>query len=148
MHKRARHWSIWLQVAIIALTAGAISVSLIAVEEQPAGKDDLKIAVAQLRSAAAEGQLLAEQTAAQHLTSTYLKSHVQRQQQELSSLTDELSTMKVSSEIEESLAKATVLSRQLNDLMGTLLIAGWVDSSDSFQELEASLQDLENSLKD
>lgn len=148
MHKQARHWSIWLQVAIVALTVGAISVSLIAVEEQPAGKDDLKIAVAQLRSAAAEAQLLAEQTAAQHLTTTYLTSHVQRQQQELSSLTDELSTMEVSSEIEESRTNATALSRQLNDLMGTLLVAGRVDSSDSFQNLEASLQDLENSLKD
>lgn len=148
MHKQARHWSIWLQVAIVALTVGAISVSLIAVEEQPAGKHDLKIAVAQLRSAAAEGQLLAEQTAAQHLTTTYLKSHVQRQQQELSSLTDKLSTMKVGGEIEESRTNATALSRQLNDLMGTLLIAGRVDSSDSFQKLEASLQDLENSLKD
>ena len=148
MHKQARHWSIWLQVAIVALTVGAISVSLIAVEEQPAGKEDLKIAVAQLRSAAAEAQLLAEQTAAQHLTTTYLTSHVQRQQQELSSLTDELSTMEVSSEIEESRTNATALSRQLNELMGTLLVAGRVDSSDSFQNLEASLQDLENSLKD
>src|SRR5215216_2563604 len=100
MQKRVRLWSIWLQGAILLTFVAATAFIIIDVRSKPAGKSDLKVVVSQLRSHAAEGQLLAEQAAAQHLTSTYLIAHTRKLQEKAQSLSEELSSIDVDASLE------------------------------------------------
>ena len=59
MHKRVRSWSVWLQWAILLSALAGAVVWAVGAARAPSGRDELKNEVAELRSQAAAGQLLA-----------------------------------------------------------------------------------------
>src|SRR2546423_11333793 len=80
MHKRARSWGNWLTPTILlsALIGAAFWIGR--AEEKPSGRDELKIEVAELRSQAGVGQLLAEQAATGKVTSLFLRGQASQPQ--------------------------------------------------------------------
>jgi len=123
------------------------------VRTKPAGKSDLKVVVSQLRSHAAEGQLLVEQAAAQHLTSTYLISHTHKLQENVQSLSEELNSMKVEASLDVTRKRVTELATALNNFLG-IVPQSYDGRSDAtaitpaFGDLVSQLVELENSLKE
>jgi hypothetical protein len=71
MHKRVRSWSVWLQWAVLVSVLAGVFVWVVGAERAPADRGELKNEVAELRSQAAVGGLLAEQAATGKVTSTY-----------------------------------------------------------------------------
>jgi hypothetical protein len=152
MHKRARHWSIWLQGAVLLSILVGAAIWITSAEKSPPRQADLKIVVSELRSQAAVGQLLAEQASARNLTRTYLRAQTNELQQKVESSTKELNSLKVESGLEEKAAKARGLA---NALTGDLLSLSHSYQNPQaasalpgdFARLSAQLIELENSLK-
>jgi hypothetical protein len=152
MQKRVGLWSMWLQVAILLSLVIGVMFWIAISKTAPTGKDDLKIAVAELRSHAAEGQLLAEQAMAKHLTSIYLRSHVSKLEEKVEAVIEQLSSVTVDQGLEGTRTRAKELATALNTSLHHL--------SDSFENqaeanalknemgsLFSQLMELENSLK-
>jgi hypothetical protein len=153
MQKRVRLWSIWLQVAILLTFVAATAFIIIDVRSKPAGKSDLKIVVSQLRSHAAESQLLVDQAAAQHLTSTYLISHTHKLQEMAQSLSKQLNSIKVDASLDVTRTRVTELATALNNFLGNVPQSsdGHSDATamkQSFADLVSQLIEVENSLKE
>ena len=77
MHKRARSWGNWLTPAILLSAFVGAAFWMAHAEEKPSGRDELKIEVAELRSQAGVGQLLAEQAATGNVTSVFHREQAQ-----------------------------------------------------------------------
>jgi hypothetical protein len=152
MHKRARHWSIWLQGAVLLSILAGATLWIASTEKTPPGQEDLKITVAELRSQAAVGQILAEQAAAKNLTYTYLHTQTSELQEKVGSAIEELDSLKAGSGLEEKASKARGLANALSyDLLS--LSNAYQNQQDvsalkgDFADLLAQLIELENGLK-
>ena len=108
-------WGIWLQVVIALSILTTIAFWVISASSTPAGRDSVKIYVAELRSQAAEGQLLAEQALADGVTSTYLRSQASQLQDHTQSVLKGLQSLSVESGLETDKAQAESLGGSLND---------------------------------
>jgi hypothetical protein len=149
MHKRARHWSIWLQGAILLSILVGTALWITSAEKTPAGQEDLKNTVAELRAQAAVSQLLAERAAAGNLTSIYLRAQTFELQKKVGSVIEEMDSLKLESGLEEKRAKARALANALNagllSLSNSPQSAGAVQGD--FAGLCSQLIELENGLK-
>ncbi|HZT61036.1 MAG TPA: hypothetical protein VFA21_20695 [Pyrinomonadaceae bacterium] len=151
MQKRARSWSSWLWMAI-ALAAVVAAVWVEALSKQPSGRANLKIEVASLRSQAAVGQLLAEQSAAGNLTSTFVAAQSSQILKNVDSTRARLRPSEFEPALREDVARAGDLSSRLSEDVRALEDAGGDGAKanalkQEFAELVSQLLTLEDSLK-
>jgi len=121
LHKRVRAWSIWLQGAIAVAAILGVVLGLIYARSTPAGRDSLKIEVAELRSQAAEGRLLAEQAAQGALTSRYQRSAVLQLRGKIESTSMKLQSLRVEPGLDQMLVQARQAAAELTNTIGELL---------------------------
>jgi hypothetical protein len=152
MHKRARSWGNWLTPTILlsALIGAAFWIGR--AEEKPSGRDELKIEVAELRSQAGVGQLLAEQAATGKVTSVFFREQASQLQKNVDAAREKLDSSQFEPDVRDASARAGELSARLGDSVralggayGNTQAAGAL--RDEFANLFSQLMALENSLK-
>ena len=152
MHKRARSWGNWLTPAILlsALIGAAFWIGR--AEEKPSGRDELKIEVAELRSQAGVGQLLAEQAATGNVTSVFHREQASQLQKNVDAVRKQLDPTRFEPDVRDTSARAGELSARLSEdvralggAYGDARAAGAL--KDEFANLFSQLMSLENSLK-
>lgn len=115
MHKRVRSWSVWSQWAVlVSVLAGAL-VWAVGAARAPSGRDELKNEVAELRSQAAVGQLLAEQAATGNVTSVYFKAQASELRKNVEAARGQLDPSKFRPELREAVARAGELAGRLSE---------------------------------
>ena len=115
MSKRVRSWSIWLQWAVLlSVLAGALAWAAGA-SRTPSGREELKNEVAELRSQAAAGQLLAEQAATGKVTSVYFKEQASELRKNVEAARGQLDPSKFRPELREAVARAGDLAGRLSE---------------------------------
>jgi hypothetical protein len=152
MHKRVRSWSVWLQWAVLlSLVAGAL-LWVVGAERAPSGRDELKNGVAELRSQAAVGGLLAEQAATGKVTSAYFKAQASELQKNVEAARRRLDPSGFKPELRETAARAGEMAGRLSDdaralggAYGDARAAGALKGE--FDGLFSQLMSLEESLK-
>ncbi|HEV7889961.1 MAG TPA: hypothetical protein VGP08_04950 [Pyrinomonadaceae bacterium] len=115
MHKRARGWSIWLQAGILLSILAGASYWLAQAGGTSLDREALKSAVGELRSQAAVGRLLAEQSARGELTRTFLETQVGQSRKNIDSERKELKSSSVAPEVIGPSMRASTLARRLDD---------------------------------
>ena len=115
MHKRARSWGNWLTLAIFLSAVIGAALWIGRAEEKPSGRDELKIEVAELRSQAAVGQLLAEQAATGKVTSVYFKAQASELQKNVDAARGRLDPSKFKPELREAAARAGEMAGRLSE---------------------------------
>ena len=152
MQRRVRLWTIWLQIALVISVLIAVAFWVFVARQSPSGKDDLKVDVSQLRSAAAEGQFFTEQILNQSVTRPFVRSHALTMSEELQTTLQSLSAMKVTQDLQETKTTAIALGTNLNTTVQSIPVS--LDdqvqiqkSSDQFRNLFSQLAALETSLK-
>lgn len=124
-----------------ALICGGVVALVIAtvlmVSRQPAGADELRLPIVELRSQAAELELLRAQSGAADVTPRFARLHAQQLAKAIDASREELAAMQVDPPLADARASATALATQLAAAVhrpdATLPIA-------PLQALETSLQ--------
>jgi paraquat-inducible protein B len=152
MHKRARSWGNWLTLAIILSAVIGAAFWIGRAEEKPSGREELKIEVAELRSQAGVGQLLAEQAANGKVTSVFLREQASQLQKNVEAMHKKLDPSQFEPGVRDASARAGELSarlgedvRALGGAYGNTQAAGAL--KEEFANLFSQLMSLENSLK-
>jgi len=152
MHKRARSWGNWLTLAIFLSAVIGAALWIGRAEEKPSGRDELKIEVAELRSQAGVGQLLAEQAATGNVTSIFHREQASQLQKNVEAARKQLDPSEFEPGVRAAAERAGELSarlgedvRALGDTYGDAPAAGAL--KDEFANLFSQLMSLENSLK-
>ena len=115
MHKRARAWSTWLQLAVLLSAAAGASYWLASAGSGSLDREALKSVVGELRSQAAVGRLLAEQSASGKLTRTFLETQAGQSRKKIESEREELKSSSVAPEVIGPSMRASTLAGRLND---------------------------------
>ncbi|HKG11910.1 MAG TPA: hypothetical protein VKB12_01170 [Pyrinomonadaceae bacterium] len=115
MHKRARGWSVWLQAGVLLSILAGASYWLANAGSGSLDREALKSAVGELRSQAAVGRLLAEQSARGTLTRTFLETQVEQSRKNIDSEREELKSSSVAPEVVGPSMRASTLARRLDD---------------------------------
>ena len=114
MHKRARGWSIWLQAGVLLSVLAGAGYWLASAGSGSLDRDALKSTVGELRSQAAVGRLLAEQSARGQLTLTFLETQVRQTRKGIDSERKELSSSSVEPEVIGPSMRASTLATRLD----------------------------------
>jgi hypothetical protein len=100
-----------------ALACGGIVVLAVAtvlvISRRPAGADELRLPIAELRSQAAELEQLRAQAAAAHVTPRFARVHAQQLARSIDASRDELAAMQVEPQLVDARASAAALAAQL-----------------------------------
>jgi hypothetical protein len=115
MHKRARAWSTWLQAAVLLSVAAGASYWLAYAGSRSLDREALKSVVGELRSQAAVGRLLAEQSASGRLTGTFLETQTEQARKNIESERGELKSSDVEPGVVGPSARASALAGRLDD---------------------------------
>lgn len=135
---------------------GAVALGLVAwmvyAEMKPLNRNELKIEVASLRSLAADGRLLGEQTLAGRTTKTFFGTENYLLHDKVATTRQGLDSDSVESGLEGQLSQARQLAAQLQSEYQTFSTsfenqAGLTVEKDRFDLLRAQLKQLEESLK-
>src|SRR5947209_20203336 len=152
MHKRVRSWSVWLQWAVLLSVVAGVIVWVVGAAQAPADRSELKNVVAELRSQAAVGRLLAEQAATGKITSVYFKAQASELQKNVDAASSQLNPSKFKPELREAGARAGEAAgrlsegvRALGGAYGDARAAGALRGE--FDGLFSQLMGLEESLK-
>lgn len=120
MHKRARAWSTWLQAGVLlSLLAGA-GYWLAYSGNSSLDREGLKAVVGELRSQAAVGRLLAEQSARGTLTRQFLETQAAQARKHVESEREQLKPSGVRAEVVTQLVSGARLAGRLSDDYGAL----------------------------
>jgi hypothetical protein len=114
MHKRARGWSIWLQAGILLSVLAGAAYWLASAGSGALDREGLKSTVGELRSQAAVGRLLAEQSARGQLTRTFLETQVGQARKNIDSERKELKSSSVEPEVIGPSMRASTLATRLD----------------------------------
>lgn len=152
MHKRVRSWSRWLQWAVLLSVAGGAVVWVVGAAEAPADRAELKNAVAELRSQAAVGRLLAEQAATGNVTSRYFKAQASELRKNVEAARAQVAPSKFEPGLRDAAARVSESAGRLSEDAGALGGAyGDARAAGALQEdfagLFSQLMSLEESLK-
>src|SRR5215216_3074416 len=128
----------WIQAIAIILTIAGCAVWMMRQQKKPLGPEDLKINVAELRSQASEGRLIAEQLIAGKVTSAYLQTETLLLRDETEQAIETLSTYRLESGVEATASQAVEYARQLSADLSSLSYA-----FNNLQEAERIKQHLE-----
>src|SRR5947209_11935263 len=115
MHKRARSWGNWLTLAILLSAFVGAAFWMAGAKEKPSSRDELKIEVAELRSQAGVGQLLAEQAATGNITSVFLKEQASQLQKNVDATRKQLDPSQFEPDVRDASARAGELSARLGE---------------------------------
>ena len=115
MHKRARGWSIWLQAGVLLSVVAGASYWLAYAGSGSLDRKALKSVVGELRSQAAVGRLLAEQSAQGRLTRTFLETQAEQSRKKIESERGELKSSSVAPEVIGPSMRASTLAGRLDD---------------------------------
>jgi len=115
MHKRARSWSTWLQVAILLSVLAGASYWLVNAETGTLDRAAVKSTVSELRSQAAAGRLLAEQSSRGLLTRTFLETQIEQSRKQIDSERKELKSSSIAPEVIAPSMRASTLAARLDD---------------------------------
>ena len=152
MHKRARSWGNGLTLAILLSAVIGAAFWIGRAEEKPSGREELKIEVAELRSQAGVGQLLAEQAANGKVTSVFLREQASQLQKNVEATHKKLDPSQFEPSVRDASSRAGELSARLGENVRALAGAyGDTQAAgalkDEFANLFSQLMSLENSLK-
>src|SRR2546421_154697 len=120
MHKRAGSWSSWLTLAILLSAAVGAAFWIGRAEEKLSGREKLKIEVAELRSQAGVGQLLAEQAATGKVTSVFFREQASQLQKNVDAAREKLDSSQFEPDVRDASARAGELSARLGDSVRAL----------------------------
>lgn len=120
MHKRARAWSTLLQVAVLLSVAAGAAYWLAYAGSAALDREGLKSVVAELRSQAAVGRLLAEQSASGKLTRVFLETQAGQTRKHIESEREGLKPNGVQPEVIAPLMRASTLAGRLDDTYAAL----------------------------
>jgi hypothetical protein len=152
MHKRVRSWSVWLQWAVLlSLLAGAAA-WVVGAAKKPADRGELKDVVAELRSQAAVGQLMAEQAATGRVSSVYFRAQAAELRKNVEAARAQLDPSEFKPELRETASRAGEMAGRLSADAGTLGGAygdarAAAAQKEEFAGLFSQLMELEESLK-
>jgi hypothetical protein len=143
---------VWLQWAVLLSVLAGVLVWAVGASETPAGRDELKNVVAELRSQAAAGKLLAEQAATGKVTSRYFKAQASELRKNVEAARGQLDPSKFRPELREAAGRAGGLAGRLSEDAGALGGAyGDARAADALKEefagLFSQLMSLEEGLK-
>jgi hypothetical protein len=115
MHKRARAWSTWLQVAVLLSVAAGAAYWLAYVGNGSLDREALKAVAGELRSQAAFGRLLAEQSSQGTLTRTFIETQAGQSRKHIDSERKGLKSSSVAPEVIAPSMRAATLAGRLDD---------------------------------
>jgi len=115
MHKRARAWSTWLQLAILLSILAGASYWLVNAESGTLDRAAVKSTVSELRSQAAAGRLLAEQSARGELTRTFLETQIEQSRKQIDSERKKLKSSSIAPDVIAPSMHASTLAVRLDD---------------------------------
>jgi hypothetical protein len=151
MHKRARAWSTWLQAAVLLSVAAGAAYWLAYARNASLDREGLKSVVGELRSQAAVGRLLAEQSAQGKLTRVFLETQAEQTRKNIDAERGALKTSSVGPEVIGPSMRASTLAGRLNDDYAALPRAyddpkTAADLGREFEQLFSELKSLEDGL--
>lgn len=115
MHKRARAWSTWLQAAVLLSVAAGGAYWLAYAGSGSLDREGLKVVAGELRSQAAFGRLLAEQSGRGSLTRAFLETQAAQTKKNVESEREQLKPAGVDAQVVGQLTQANRLAGQLGD---------------------------------
>jgi hypothetical protein len=151
MHKRARAWSTWLQAGVLLSVVAGGAYWLAYAGSASLDREGLKAVVGGLRSQAAFGRLLAEQSGRGALTRAFLETQAAQTKKKIESEREQLKPSGVEAEVVGPLIQANTLAGGLDgkyDALGRSY--GDAKAAErlarEFDELFAELKSIEDGL--
>jgi hypothetical protein len=120
MHKRARAWSTWLQAGVLVSLLAGVGYWLVYASSSSLDGEGLKSVLGELRSQAAVGRLLAEQSARGTLTRSFLETQSEQIRKNVESEREQLKPSGVTAEVVTPLIRGNTLAGRLGDAYGAL----------------------------
>lgn len=110
----------WLQWAVLLSVLAGAAAWMVGAAKTPADREELKNVVAELRSQAAVGQLLAEQAATGRVTSVYFRAQAAELRKNVEAARGQLDPSKFKPGLRETAARAGEMAGRLSADVGAL----------------------------
>ncbi|MEN3331518.1 MAG: hypothetical protein V7641_883 [Blastocatellia bacterium] len=136
--RRATQHGRWLQSAVALLIIGGLGFWFTAEVNKPLGAEDLKIAVSELRSHAAEGRLIAEQALSARLTATFFQTQTSMLRDKAGAVVKDLNSTAPRAGLEEELSRVKAFAERISADLASLS-----SSFDDRQEMSRLQEDLD-----
>lgn len=146
MHRESSQQVAWVQGAILIAVCVAIALAVFARLQRPFDRDTLDIQVSQLRSQAAEAQLLADNALADRLSPGFVREHAQQMSEKVDNVNGKLHKA-APAELASQLSAARRLGRSLRDALQRLGRDGEAREDYGFDRMAQALDALHRQLK-
>jgi hypothetical protein len=149
MRLGAKKRKIWVEAAVLLLLAGGAVAAFIQNETKPMGRDELKIAAADLRSLAAGGKELTNQHLAGNTTETFFENQSELMRDNIKSTRETLEKSRAEGDLELKRWETAHLGKRLETAFESLNTRPQEreKTRDEIEKLFVKLRDMEASLK-